>query len=447
MKKRKIMFLIALNMAIILCSCSNVIKEAEKEFTPYATEEVLTNLINEGYVNYRTSRYFACIAMHQFEEENSWYKTELSEYPIVIFNSKGEKPRYYEFRVLKDGKEIGAIACVTEEQDGEPVQYVMPYALKISNEDSRAISTTKSKITDVGYPAKISVSNVNSRSTELSANSSYEDIKVKEFLELIDDDMKKELQLDEEKYNAILKEQEEAEKELQEYWNFINENEKLILATTDEEIAQVYEEMKAATSRGVKKTVTENSFFPEDWKDKCGWGNCGGWCGPYCVTFITLLLGEESGYKNVPKYDNYFQTYNMYKEFENKIGTGPKLLSQLSSGLQSLTNYKIENDFSHIFKTIDMNIRDTNLPSVSLRSSKGLSSDDIQWHYRVIVGTKSIATNTKVTLGKLTLLNYTTHDNYYIMHDNGSDYDGDDGYFFEKSTKIYQFWSAHVEKK
>ena len=157
-------------------------------------------------------------------------------------------------------------------------------------------------------------------------------------------------------------------------------------------------------------------------------------------------MGKDTGYLDVPLSNDNYKIFSLYNKYEKIIGTGPKLISQLSSGLSSLTNYKLKNDNGHMFDVINSNIKTTKLPSLSLRSSKNLTADGIEWHYRTIIGTKTIATNTKVTLGKLTLLNFTNHDNYYVMHDNGTDGNPYD-YFFEKATKIYQFWSAHVEKK
>ena len=57
-------------MAIILCSCSNVIKEAEKEFTPYASEKELNDILNlsDDYVDYRIARKLAMLEMAELEE-------------------------------------------------------------------------------------------------------------------------------------------------------------------------------------------------------------------------------------------------------------------------------------------------------------------------------------------------------------------------------------------
>ncbi len=129
-----------------------------------------------------------------------------------------------------------------------------------------------------------------------------------------------------------------------------------------------------------------------------------------------------------------------YKKFADEIGDGPKVFSQLSDGLSKLTNYKLSTDAFHIWSTISSNMRDTGYPSVSLRSSKSLF--DLAWHYRVIIGLKSEEYEKN---NRFLFWSWTTYynDNYYYMHDNGSDGNN----FWENSGKLYQFWSAHVVSK
>ena len=61
---------------------------------------------------YKISRYFANIAMKEFSETNGWKSAILSEYPIIIYSTHSDnQPRYYEFRVLVDNTEVGAVTC------------------------------------------------------------------------------------------------------------------------------------------------------------------------------------------------------------------------------------------------------------------------------------------------------------------------------------------------
>lgn len=83
------------------------------------------------------------------------------------------------------------------------------------------------------------------------------------------------------------------------------------------------------------------------------------------------------------------------------------------------------------------------MPCLSLRGSKGFSQSDIQFHYRVVIGTKTekVKTILKVFGRKKTLFSW--HDHFYYMHDNGSD-----GFnFYENSKKLNQIGAAKVVEK
>ncbi len=96
--------------------------------TPYAGEQALTAISSaEGFVNWKLARFFAVVELTEFRETNSWDGAVLSDYPLVIYNAQTGLPRYYEFRVIRGNTEIGAIACAAEKNEGEPVQYVMPF--------------------------------------------------------------------------------------------------------------------------------------------------------------------------------------------------------------------------------------------------------------------------------------------------------------------------------
>jgi hypothetical protein len=89
--------------------------------TPYADAELLEQLATkEGAVDWRVARFFALTDMLDFTEENNWYGAELSRYPLVIYHTGNDEPRYYEFRVLRNDIEIGAIACAAEKAKASP---------------------------------------------------------------------------------------------------------------------------------------------------------------------------------------------------------------------------------------------------------------------------------------------------------------------------------------
>lgn len=460
MRKVKV-FLILLVVAVCMFGCKGNLDVSYDEnggnnsLTPYATESELNEYKEGGFVNYRVSRYFAMLAMNDFAETNGWYNVSLSEYPVIIYNAETNEPRYYEFRVLSNEKEIGAISCVAKETEGDAVQYVLPYVLEVDSQDiARAVRTGEYKLTDYNYPSGLIIKNRKNARLIDPAGKDIEgdvtkEITIKDILSEADEDMIEDLGITEELAEELLLEQEKQAAELREYWEKIRQNEEILLAVTDEEILAAYDRKYNSNSRAITTTTSEKSNILPSWKEKSWWYNPKGWCGPNCVCFITLGLGKKSGYANVPLTDDKSKIYAMYKAFENKIGTGAKLIGDLNKGLSAYTDYKLVSDVGHIYSVIAKNISRNN-PSISLRGSKGLTSDTIQWHYRTVIGTKTVTNTTKVTAFGYTLLTFNTYDNYYAIHDNGCDNkvqpDGK-GFFFEKSNQIYQLWSAHVEER
>ncbi len=433
-------------------SCSDSLQSTQNQI-PYSNEEELSALKDVGYVNYKVSRYFANLAMNDFANENGWQNARLSDYPVIIYSAVDDTPRYYEFRVIKDGKEVGAVSCTAKEKEGSAVQYVLPYTLEIQNASIvRQVAKDKSHLVDTNYPSKITVKDFAlSRSVDSEGNEvsdEYQDVSVIEILDTLSEEELEELGINEQSRAKLLEEQESLEKEIADYWDFIKKNESIILATSDEEIAKAYEEIYATeNARSVTSTKVYSDCILPEWEEKVYWHNPKGWCGPNCVTFIALGLGTDSGCEDVPLCNNASQIKNLYEKFLEEIGEGARLFGKLSDGLSKYTDYKIVTDFGHLYSTISNNVRTTGLPSISLRSSKGLSAQDIQWHYRTVVGVKDVLKTTIVTAFGKEFFRYSKKiDKYYVMHDNGVDGNSKD-IFYESSFKLYHFWSAHVEEK
>jgi hypothetical protein len=131
----------------------------------------------------------------------------------------------------------------------------------------------------------------------------------------------------------------------------------------------------------------------------------------------------------------------MYDAFLKQTGTGASGYSTLNSALQALTNFGIYKDSLHLWHTVDSNIRSSNLPGVSLRSS---TSNSAAWHYRLIAGTIHEVHRTKKTFLWNTWYDYKDH-YWYILRDNGAD-GGATNPFYEYYTKIYQLQSARVRR-
>lgn len=432
----------------LLISCTNSLFQENlisNSATPYASTETLEDLVKSGYVDYRISRFFALNELVNFTELYSWSGASLSERPIVIYNIESEKPRFYEFRVIKGTEEIGAIACVANCEEGDPVQYVMPYANKFDTATSRAVKKSAEKLFDVSYPRKLVSKDiqmgrfVTTESREaIDIEETDVDVKIEDVLLSADEQLLIDLGIDSSDiYDEYLRQVQEEKERVDSLWQEIMAVSEQILAVSDEEVLISSNARKALTS--------ETEFTLIDWVSKGSWFNFAGYCGPNAVAFIALGFGEKSGYPNIPLRNDFYKLRDFYATFQKKIGTGPKLMSQLSKGLSDLTDYKIKNDIFHLWDTISSNIKKTNMPSISLRSSKSLTADGLAWHYRDIIGIK-----TKNFSEKKKFLWWTweskSSENWYLMHDNGSD-SGDGKNFWEKSGKIYQLWSGHVVEK
>lgn len=382
--------------------------------------------------------------------------TKVSEFPLVIYDSNAENPKFYEFRIIKDNEEVGAISCVANSSDGEAVQYVMPFATEISQDNARSVASSEGKLVAINYPSNIGVKTknsarvINSTSDDLLSAENGEEVSVLDFIENADAETLEALEITDEAKVTLIKEIEEEQENLKEYWDFIAENESIILATTDEEVQAAYEELYGENSRKIINSSSENQYIIPAYEEKASWSKIGGWCGPYCMYYVTLGLGENSGYADIVTSDNSIKLKSMYQKFEDTIGTGPKTFSQLSKGLQSLTNYKLCTYPLGDDYTVKKNyIKKNNLPCISLRTSA--IGKSWAWHYRVIIGTKTVTNNTKVTAFGKTLLNFNTYEKYYVMHDNGADLKTDKekekGFFYEKANRLYQIRSAYVTKK
>ncbi len=122
--------------------------------TPYTSEEELEGVTNYGsdFVHWKVARAFAIFEFENEKSKNSeWASGNLSTYPILIYDGNG-KPKVYEFRVIVDGKEIGAVSCTAQKKDGLPVTHLLDFA-----KDYSKILTKggNAKLVTVAYPSKI----------------------------------------------------------------------------------------------------------------------------------------------------------------------------------------------------------------------------------------------------------------------------------------------------
>ena len=304
---------LSVTMMVTLLGCGNFLepdqvgKSGGKSATVYADTETLTQLAqNKRNVDWRLARFFALESLQNFRQVNSWEGAKLSERPLVIHSTVNGEPRYYEFRVIRKNNEIGAIACVVEKQEGDAVQYVIPFAKPISSEGSRSLQAKQGKLIDAGYPGSLLIRD-SSTGRSLNAETGEEDtaeypvdIKVKEFFEQLDPDLYAEFGItSQEVYDNYIAYQIAEEERLNAYWEKIETVKEEILNLSEEEILAVFQ-VDAAISRSTTKLVSETYNILPGWEEKTNWYKLKGPCGPVALTLITVGLGSKSGYTASP---------------------------------------------------------------------------------------------------------------------------------------------------
>lgn len=443
--------------------------------TPYmnistARSMQLSVVENPNIIDWRVSRFFAILQKIDFESVYPWHGASISKYPVVIYHADNNTPRYYEFRVIKNGEELGSITCNASKTEGEPIAYVSTMTHQVTMETAQKLGDISSdvKLTSVNYPSQFVMreSDVNSRSIingdvqfndaltgeALSENSIFIEKSMLELLSEADEETLYKLEISENDKTELMAEAEEQSFDMKSLWASIDEITSQILATTDEEIEREYQNSDAIiedASRHIyaSETTTVQKKMLDDWYTICKWYNPGGWCGPAAVAYIVLGLGNKSGFTNISLDTlNWNKIKQLYNFFENTIGTGPKVISSLSKGLSSHTNYMIEQKLCHRWNDVNNHLNNYNLPVVSLRSGW---YGDWGFHYRVIIGTE---TERKRNYHKISWWwfgwksNYWTKDKYthwYYLHDNGNDGHN----FWEKSGGVYQSTLGLVKHK
>jgi hypothetical protein len=457
-------------LAVSFFGCTNIhVEEGGLSGTPYADEETLSAIsARAGFVNWKVARFFALNELDDSRDALSWHGTQLSDYPMVIYNAQTGEPRYYEFRVIADGSEVGAITCAAEKSEGIPVQFVLPFAKQVSEQNMRAVSAQSGKVIDSGYPGRLLIRQTGTqRSVDAvtGAEDSGEypvDVNVSDFLLNADSATLEAMGITgAEIYEQYLAQEFEKEAQVGAFWEEVDALTEKIVSMTEEELKQAFGE-DAGAARSIISTST-SQYILQDWYNKRDWHNPRGYCGPNVISFIMLGLGTKSGYSGIPTANNPNQLDAFYQAVQNKIGAGATyylfpLATKLSlcDGLKTLTNDRYRLDpytakilwytvADHSWARIDSSIRNNNLPVVSLRTftyAKVRDEDDWQFHYRAIIGTKSTITSLTIKIFWWTVTSRLLEcEKQYLMHDNTTD-----GGNWWEGWKLYQFQAAGVLK-
>ncbi len=214
---------------------------------------------NSDLIYWKVARFFAVLEKIDFESMYPWHGAKVSQYPVVIYHADTNKPRYYEFRVIKDGVELGSIACNACKSEGTPIAYVSEITNKVTTETAEKLVDPfgEAKLAAVNYPNQFVMreTNVSSRSvfkgetdfkdalTEqiIDQSAVFIEQRVDDLLFNADEAALKKLDITPEAKTEILEEGENFSRDMADLWASIDEITPKILATTDEEIEREYQ--------------------------------------------------------------------------------------------------------------------------------------------------------------------------------------------------------------
>lgn len=448
--------------------------------TPYAGTEVLRSVrsaseTDNDLVDWKVARFFAVVEKVKANALYDWKGTKLSEKPVIIYYPESNKPKYYEFRVIKDGKEVGSITCHASKAEGDFVAYVSEMTHRVSAAVARDLVSLRGdkKLSAVNYPNSFvmseraaSLENANFKDaltqTAIPAETVFVEKHADVFLKEASAETLAKMEITEEAKAEMLADISERKAMFADLWADVDKSKEKILAITDEEIEKAFENAVAEAPQAEPGNITIKKSWIEtnevyrkslnDWVDKKDWFiyDRKTWCGPAAVTFVALGLGSKSGCSYVPLVNDSEKIKALYDKFESVIGTGPKVISSLDRGLRYYTNYRIEQKLGHRWASVDDHLCDYNLPVISLRSGW---YGDWGFHYRTVIRT---AKDERRIYNEIWWYwfgwkshrwsTYLSTTRWYYMHDNGSDSDRS-GNFWEKAGLPCQSTLGLVKRK
>lgn len=383
--------------------------------TPYSDMSLLENtrsasVSDPDIVNWKVARFFAVIEKISFEDHYpEWKGAKVSQKPVLIYYPEKDKVKFYEFRVIKDGNEIGSITCNASKREGKAIVYVSEMAHKVTAKVARELvsSLGNKKLSAVNYPRQFVMQNgIMENATDeifkdaltlknLSKENLFVETRVDEMLEKADDEMLKKLEINAEMKAEMLSTMKEKQEMDASMWEAIDKVEDKIVAMSDEEIEAKLEEEKQGRIKpqyykyeGSERGERWRYILPK-WKDKGDWeiitdNGRTGWCGPVALTFVALGLGKDANCNLVPLYNDKTKIKELYEAFLAKTGTGPVVFYTLDKALRSLTGYRVNPIWLHRWQNAYDHMRSTGMPAISLRT--GWAGHDAGMHYRLVIG-------------------------------------------------------------
>lgn len=466
-KKTGLGLILILLMGGIIASCmvndlangNGTLEWSTASGTPYASVEELDAVTNLGseYVYWRVARVFSVLEMESFKNEEDWYNTQLSGTPVVIYDSMS-CPKYYEFRVIHNGEEIGAVTATAKKEGSSVVNFVLDSVKDYSHLKKKGDNY---QVIAEDYPSSVVYGIVTKSGEKISSAIDpdsgedveiYEPMGLLEFLNTADQDTLIYMGITNQCQIEILIEYVISNSnDSSRMWASIDEYESNIIALTDEEIIEM---MRNDSTKG----SYSHPLILSTWEAISGITR-GGHCSISALWWIYRGLYDK--YRH-----NTFSTTSssgmgedlLYNDLYDKMGIdkGGNLYPRFESAMEFVTGFKYKIAFDYWYGTLHHwdhawdKIANTGLPLISTRYPGKIKAD----------GTKSEAEHARVVYGVrhdhkewsewVTFLwsgwwtTKTSDTYYYRMHDNGADNGGVD--WWEADNESYQKVLLFTEK-
>lgn len=397
----------------------------------YATEEELKNIYEKSdkALYWKMAKFIAYEDFFSMEYEYGWQNASLSKTPIVIYDVYSN-PLYYEYRVIKNGKEIGAVTANVL-PSGAPVAYILSSIKDYTKALDLGLKVIDNSYPSVafgviGKPGDLVSSLIDSKGNKVDPQKTYDIV-----------DMVKILGADEvakimgQTRSEIVGEYQVRNAELiqiEQDFRLMNE-----AIENVENISE--EEMKSIAMPILTRSTVTFDYKIKYYRDKDVRRSYFDFqCGPSALAWI--YYGIYRNYKGrnfnfsetgeriddlILRKDERDSTYLVTDLIEASLTTksGITWPKNLSRGLLIVTS----NDYSvygslRFGRAFDY-MKTAELPLISLRASrliKIFTEWDWAWHYRVIYGVREEKYN-----HKFLWIKWSTYKKKLYMHDNSSD--------------------------
>lgn len=330
MKKTKSIIVFSIISSLFFTSCKKQDLEIGKtnissnqiytvSNVPYANDQELNAIAqNDNNVHFEIARKMALIDLElSIKQSMGWNGTNLSEKPVVIYDSKSEA-KYYEFIVKnQNGEGLGTITTCAKKEADATVSHVLPY---VRNYSSVLTKGSNYKIISGGYPNTLYTGVLSKSGEEASvivdpktgnvvtdvltedAKGMIEAIKSMTTEELSNMNVSNSSILIDQVIDKDLKNKEYAEK----YWTVIDSIKVQLDTMTDHEI------LSAISSKGMNTWTSISEYVIPKYAQNYNlratfWA---GWCGPSALAII------------------YRGLYDSYKGYKLPINTDPNFINE-----------------------------------------------------------------------------------------------------------------------